>query len=451
MSKYIPYNYQKNAVQHIIKNIAAGLFIDMGLGKTIITLTALQELFDDFAIHKVLVIAPKKVAENTWPDEIRKWDHLNLTWSLISGNEKERLIALSIKADIYIIGVDNLLWLLELKFSFDTVVIDELSKFKSNKAKRFKALRKERPKIKRLIGLTGTPTPNGLMDLWSEIYLLDRGKRLGKTLGGFRNRFFDPDKRNQQIIFSYKPKPEAEQVIHKLVKDICISMTTEDYLELPEKIEIIKNINLPDNIQKLYIDFEEEQVMGLDDEINAVNGGVLVNKLLQFTGGAIYDDEKNVHEIHQEKLDMLDEIIEEANNESVLIFYNYKHELTRIREKYPQAKVLKTSADIVSWNKGEIKILVAHPGSAGHGLNLQSGGRNIIWYGPTYNLEHWLQAIKRLHRLGQTKPVKIYILICQNTIDEDIFRRIQGKIATQDNLIEAVKFRKKFFSLNKST
>lgn len=445
--KFQPYKYQDGALQHTLQRPYAGLFMDMGLGKTVVLLLAMDILLNrDFEISRPLVVAPKRVAENTWPNEIAKWDQTrHLTYSLIAGTEQQRLAALKRKADIYIIGRDNVAWLVAFygtHFPFDMLVLDELSSFKNPKANRFRALKMIRPKVKRVVGLTGTPAPNGLMDLWAQIYLLDRGERLGDQVGGYRERYFTPDKRQGAVVFNYKAKKESFDVIYDKISDICISMKTEDYLQLPDRIDIPVYVRLSAETQKKYDDFEAEAVMQLaDQEITAVNSAALVTKLLQFANGAIYDEDKNVHWIHNEKLDALSEILEETGSEPVLIFYSYQHDMHRIQERHKHARLLRTNQDIEDWNAGRIKLLVAHPASAGHGLNLQAGGHIMVWFGPTYNLELWMQAIKRIHRQGQMHPVRVFVLLTIKTIDSDVMERIAGKITTQEALIEAVKYR----------
>jgi SNF2 family DNA or RNA helicase len=442
--KYKPHDYQKYATQFIIEHPCAGLLLDMGCGKSVITLTALWELaFDYFEISKVLVIAPKRVAEDTWRKEIEKWEHLNgITYSVVLGSKADREKALSKKALIYIINRENVPWLIENhKWDFDTVVIDELSSFKSPKAQRFKALKKVRPCLKRIIGLTGTPAPNSLMDLWSEVYLLDMGERLGRYIGGFRERFFTPDKRNRDVIYSYKPREGAENKIYELISDICVSMKALDHIKMPELI--MNNIEVEMNSKQMavYEKFKADMVLTLDGkELDAVNAAALSNKLLQMANGAVYDDEKSVVEIHDKKLDALEDLIESANGKPVLVAYWYKHDKDRILNRIP-AEEINTSADIDMWNKGEMPVALIHPASAGHGLNLQQGGSTIIWFGLTWSLELYQQLNARLYRQGQQNTVVIHHLITKGTIDENVVKALEQKNTGQNALIDAVKWR----------
>ncbi len=442
--KYVPHEYQKYAQDFIIKHLACGLMLDMGLGKTVITLTAIWLLiFDYFEVSKVLVIAPLRVAQDTWSKECEKWEHLNwLRISKILGTEKQRETALRTKADIYIINRENVEWLCEnCKFDFDMVVIDELSSFKSPKAKRFKALRKVRPKVKRIIGLTGTPAPNSLMDLWSQINLLDMGERLGRFITNYRNEYFVPDKRNQQIVFSYKPREGAEELIYNKISDICVSMKACDYLKMPERINNVVEVQMSQNEEALYKKLEREMLLPfVDGDIDAVNAAALSNKLLQMANGAVYDEFKAVKKIHSKKLEALEDLIESANGKPVLIFYGYKHDKERIAEKFKVTEIL-TSEDITKWNKGEIPIAIAHPASAGHGLNLQAGGSTVIWFSITWSLELYQQANARLWRQGQKETVVIHHIICKGTIDEQVMEVLQRKQTGQDALINAVRAR----------
>lgn len=443
--KYIPHDYQEYAKDWIIEKKKSGLLLDMGLGKSIITLTAIDDLmFDYFEISKVLVIAPLRVAESTWDEEINKWDHLKgLRLSKILGSEKERIKGLYAQADIYIINRENVVWLvdkLKSSWDFDMVVIDEISSFKSHKSQRFKALRKVRPLVNRIVGLTGTPSPNGLIDLWSQVYLLDGGERLGKTITGYRDRYFLPDKRNRHIIFSYKLKEEAEDRIYEKIEDICISMKAKDYLNLPERINNIVSVTLKD--KEKYKKLERDLLLELEEgDIVANNAAGLTNKLLQFANGAIYDEDGDVTIIHDDKLNALDDLIEAANGKPVLIFYSFIHDKDRIKARYKNAKILKTAEDIKKWNKGEVQILLAHPASAGHGLNLQSGGHIIIWFGLTWSLELYMQANARLDRQGQKETVIIHHLVAKDTVDEDVIKALENKEIGQEALLQAVKAR----------
>lgn len=442
--KYKPHSYQRYATQFIIDHPCAGLLLDMGCGKSVITLTALWKLaFDYFEISKVLVIAPKRVAEDTWRKEIEKWEHLkDLTYSIVLGNKEQREKALSKKALIYIINRENVQWLIaNHKWDFDTVVIDELSSFKSNKAQRFKALKKVRPMVKRIIGLTGTPAPNSLMDLWSEIYLLDMGERLGRFIGGFRERFFIPDKRNRDVVYSYKPKVGAESKIYELISDICVSMKALDYIKMPELITNNIEVEMSCKELKLYNKLKSDMVIDIDGkELDAVNAAALSNKLLQMANGAVYDDEKAVVEIHDKKLDALEDLIEAANGKPVLVAYWYKHDKDRIMQRF-QAEEINTSADIDKWNKGEKPVALIHPASAGHGLNLQQGGSTIVWFGLTWSLELYQQLNARLYRQGQKETVVIHHIITKDTIDENVIKALEKKDLSQNSLIEAVKWR----------
>ncbi len=442
--KYVPHDYQKYAEEFIINNPACALMLDMGLGKTVITLTVIWILlFDYFEFSKVLVVAPLRVAQDTWSKECEKWDHLKgLKVSKILGTEKERRIALVRKADIYIINRENVEWLCKnYKFDFDMVVIDELSSFKSPTAKRFKALRKVRPKVKRIVGLTGTPAPNSLMDLWSQINLLDMGERLGRFIGNYREQYFVPDKRNQQVIFSYKPREGAEEQIYNRISDICISMKACNYLKMPERIDNVIEVKMSEKEKSLYKKLENEMLLPFSDgDIDAVNAAALSNKLLQMANGAVYDEFKAVKNIHSRKLDALEDLIEAANEKPVLIFYSYKHDKERIREKF-EAIEISSSDDITKWNKGEIKVAIAHPASTGHGLNLQAGGSTVIWFGLTWSLELYQQANARLWRQGQKETVVIHHIVSKGTIDEEVMNALQKKQMGQDALINAVKAR----------
>lgn len=442
---YKPHDYQAYAKDWIIDHKNSGLLLDMGLGKTIVTLTAIDELmFDYFEISKVLVIAPLRVAQSTWDAEIEKWDHLkDLTLSRVLGPEKERRQALHTPADIYIINRENVTWLVQTlkgSWDFDMVVIDELSSFKSPKSQRFKSLRKVRPLISRIVGLTGTPSPNGLIDLWAQMYLLDGGDRLGRTITAYRDRYFLPDKRNQHIIFSYKLKPQAEERIYEKIEDICISMKSKDYLNLPERINNLVPVMLKDKAK--YDQLEKDLLLELEEgDIVANNAAGLTNKLLQFANGAIYDEDGEVSVIHDDKLKLLDDLIEAANGKPVLVFYSFIHDKDRIKARYKNVKTLDTAEDIKKWNKGEIEILLAHPASAGHGLNLQSGGNIIIWYGLTWSLELYMQANARLDRQGQTQSVIVHHLVAKDTVDEDVMKALENKEIGQEALLKAMKAR----------
>jgi SNF2 family DNA or RNA helicase len=452
--RFQPHNYQRYAIEKIIELSACGLFLDMGMGKTVSTLTAIQELMHDyFEVTKTLIIAPLRVARMTWSSEIEKWDHLqDLKLSKVLGSERDRLRALEADADIYIINRENTEWLVNhfgRAWPFDMVVIDELSSFKSNKSRRFKALRKVRPLINRIVGLTGTPTPNGLIDLWPQIYLLDRGERLGKTITGYRQEYFDPGQRNWQtgVIYNYALKDGAEKIIYKKISDICISMKAEDYLEVPELKEIPIEVELDPKDYKKYKQLERELLLPLSDaeDIEALTAATLSNKLLQMANGAVYDEKRKVHLIHDEKLKALEEIIEAANGKPVIVYYNYKHDLESIKRYFKDVRTLETEEDISDWNAGRVPILALHPASAGHGLNLQHGGNIIVWFGLNWSLELYQQANARLHRQGQTSKVTAYLLVTKDTIDEDVVAALRSKNCTQDNLLNALKARIKNF------
>ena len=389
--KYKPHNYQAFASEFILEHPVCCLMLDMGLGKTVITLSALWELvLDRFDVCRILVIAPKRVAEDTWPKEIAKWEHLSgLSFSLVLGSKAEREAALRKRAFIYIINRENVAWLVEnYRWDFDMVVIDELSSFKSNKAERFKAMKHVRPKFTRIVGLTGTPAPNSLLDLWPQMYLLDMGQRLGRFIGGFRERFFVPDKRNREIIYSYKPRDGAEDAIYSLVSDICISMKAVDYLDMPERIDNRIEVAMSSKEQKLYDDFQRDMVLSIgSEELDAVNAAALSGKLLQMANGAVYGDDKKVLPIHDRKLDALEDLVEAANGKPLLVAYWYKHDLQRIKARFKTARCIDTSKDIDDWNAGKIPLALIHPASAGHGLNLQEGGCTIVWFGLTWSLE----------------------------------------------------------------
>lgn len=445
--KFIPHQYQEYAIQKIIDTPAAGLFLDMGLGKTVITLTALEELKNTyFDAGKILVIAPLRVAQDTWSRETAKWDHLqHITISKILGSRTQREKALKAEADVYVINRENVPWLVSMtgsKWPFDTVVIDELSSFKSSKSKRFRALRRVRPLMQRIIGLTGTPTPNGLHDLWAQLYLLDQGERLGRTITGYRDRYFTPGRRDGHIVYEWRQKDEAENRVYEKISDICVSMSAKDWLDLPERIERMVPVTLTANTRKKYEKLEKDLLLPFDDsDVTADTAAVLSNKLLQIANGAVYDENKDVQEVHHAKLDALEDLIEAANGKTILCFYTYKHDLSRIMKRFPEAKKLEGPEDIKAWNKGEIPLLLTHPASAGHGLNLQDGGHNIVWFGLTWSLELYQQANARLDRQGQKERVIIHHLVAENTLDETVSSRLADKTAGQDALLEAVKAR----------
>ena len=443
--KYNPHNYQTYATEFMIKNPVSAVFLDMGLGKTVVTLTAINEMCrDTFLVSKVLVIAPLRVARDTWPAEIEKWNHLKgLTYAVAVGTEAERRAALLQNASVYIINRENLCWLIEdsgLPFDFDMVVIDELSSFKSHRAKRFKSLLKARPRIKRIVGLTGTPSTNGLMDLWAEFRILDLGKRLGRYITHYRQNYFIPDKRNGMVVFSYKPLPGAEEAIYKQIDDITISMKAEDYLDMPDCIYNEVKVKLDKKERKVYNTLKKEMVVSIGaDEVDASNAAVLSNKLSQLANGAIYSDNKKVISIHDRKLDALEDLIEAANGKPVLVAYWFKHDFERIKKRF-DVREIKSSKDIADWNNGQIPVAVIHPASAGHGLNLQAGGSTLIWYGITWSLELYQQTNARLWRQGQkSEAVIIHHIIAEKTVDEQIMAALNRKDKTQSALIDAVR------------
>lgn len=442
--KYKPHSYQEYAIRYIETHPISALLIDMELGKTSITLTAIRNLlFDSFEVCKVLVIAPLRVAKNTWTDEIKKWEHLNtLTYSLIIGNENERLSALNEQTDIYIINRENVDWLVNksgYKFDFDMVVIDELSSFKNHQSKRFKSLMKVRPLVKRIVGLTGTPSSNGLMDLFAEFKILDMGKRLGYFIGQYRNTYFKPDKMNGPIVYSYKPLPNAENAIYEKISDITVSMKANEYLKMPELLTSNYVVELSNSEKNQYDEMKKSLVLEITDgEITASNAASLSNKLCQLSNGAIYDDEQNIVEIHDRKLDALEDIIESMNGKPLLVAYWYRHDLERIKSRF-SVREIKTSEDISDWNKGEIPVALIHPASAGHGLNLQNGGSTLVWFGLTWSLELYQQTNARLYRQGQKNTVVIQHIITKGTIDEQILKALQKKNKTQADLIDAVR------------
>jgi SNF2 family DNA or RNA helicase len=406
-------------------------------------------MYDSFDIGKVLVIAPLRVADMTWPDEVEKWDHLKyLRISKVIGSAAKRVEALEKRADIYIINRENTKWLIDYylsktkKWPFDTIVIDESSSFKNHQSQRFKALKKAAAVSKRVIELTGTPAPNSLMDLWSQIYLLDQGERLGQSITKYRNMYFYPDKRNQVVVFSYKPKPGAEKEIYKQIGDIAVSLKASDHIKMPDRIDNFIKLKMSKRIRAIYEEMERNYLVSIDEEmITATSAGVVSNKLLQMANGAAYDEDRKVIHIHDLKLEALEEIIEENDKKPILVLYNYQHDHKRLIERFEKLKPreLETKKDLDDWNNGSIQILLAHPASMGHGLNLQAGGNIIVWFGLTYSLESYLQANARLYRQGQKETVIINHLITEDTEDENAIRRLTQKRMNQDELIEAVK------------
>lgn len=446
--KYRPHDYQKYAINFIIEHPVSAIFLDCGLGKTSITLTALNELmFNRFEVGKVLIIAPLRVAKNTWSAEIEKWEHLKkLKYSIAVGSEDERIQALKQQSDIYIINRENVQWLVEnFDFDFDMVVIDELSSFKNYQSKRFKSLMKVRPFVKRVVGLTGTPSSNGLMDLFAEFKVLDMGLRLGRFIRQYRSTYFTPDKRNGQVIYSYKPLPFAEQAIYDKIADITISMKSTDLLKMPKLISSRYEVELSSKECDRYEELKREFVLQLPDgEVTAANAASLSNKLAQIANGAIYDDEKNIIRIHDRKLDALEDIIESMNGRPLLVAYWFKHDLERISERLHERHIpyeqLNTSESIRRWNNGEIPVALIHPASAGHGLNLQQGGSTLVWFGLTWSLELYQQTNARLWRQGQSaETVVVQHIIAKGTIDEQIMTALERKDKTQSALIDAVK------------
>ena len=453
------HKYQLACVEHIIDHPYCGVFLEMGLGKTVSTLTAVDLLMNDYCeINSVLVVAPKRVAETVWQEEASKWEHLKgLTFSKIIGSEAKRIEAIKRKADVYIISRDNVAWLCALfgggKLPFEMVIADELSSFKSYKSLRFKALRAGRPFFKRFVGLTGTPAPNGLIDLWPQIYLMDRGERLGKTITSYRNNFFHPGQANGNVVYSYRLNEGSEKTIRDKIGDICISMKTEDYLSMPMLTNNYIPLQMPADLKKQYLDFEKEKVLEILNpevkqgeenkpvEISVLNAAALSNKLLQFANGAVYDENKTAHVIHDIKIEALKEIVEDSNGQPVLVAWTYQSDRDRLMEalRTYKPRELKTAKDINDWNAGKIQLMLAHPASAGHGLNLQAGGNMIVWFGQTWSLELYQQFNARIYRQGQTKPVIINHLILQGTHDEDVIHALKLKALNQNGLMNSIK------------
>lgn len=441
--EFKPHNYQKKAKKHILDNNRCALFKEMGLGKTVTTLSAIVELIDGLEVRKVLIVSPKMVTESTWPEEIRKWGFSrHLKFSLVVGDAKKRKLALMKNADIYLISRDNIAWLVEetkgaKNWDFDMLVIDELSSFKSNASRRFKALRKVIHLCHRVVGLTGTPAPNSLEDLWSQVYLLDRGERLGRTISQYREAYF----RKKYNGFGWEIREGCDKHIHKRVGDICLSMQAKDYLDLPKRVDITRTIKL-ERMDK-YKEFVREEVLklesGFGEEITPMSAAALYNKLLQFCNGAVYDENKNVHEVDSTKLMAIKEAVDELQGQPCLIFYQFQSDIYRLRKEIPQAQVLQGAETIVEWNKGNIPVLLLHAASAGHGLNMQHGGHHMFWYGLPWGLELYQQAVARLDRQGQTKPVINVRFICEGTVEELVATRLEEKRGTQEDLIQALK------------
>ena len=447
-----PYEYQQAAIRWILKNPRCGLLLDMGLGKSVITLTAVQQLMDYCEVSRTLVVAPKKVAETTWTAEAEKWEHLKgLRVVKVMGTKKQRKLALASKADVYVIGRDSFVWLVGLyggNLPFDVLVIDELTSFKSSKSNRFKAMRMATPTVSRVIGLTGTPAPNGLIDLWAQMYCIDMGARLGKSVTKYRETYFETHKWNN-IIVRCDVKKGCEEVIRAKIADICLSMQAKDYLQLPDMITHAEKVELSSKTMAAYTKFEKEKVLEFQEEhtgeasnILANSAAGLMNKLSQFANGAIYDEDRNVHEVHDEKLDRLAEIIEAANGSSVLVFYQFKHDIDRIAKKLKgyRVKVYQGEAELKEWNAGKIDVLLAHPASTAFGLNMQDGGHYIVWYGTGWNLELYQQANARLHRQGQQHPVTVYQLICTGTVDERAAAALESKKGVQQGLLDSLNY-----------
>lgn len=442
--RFTPHRYQQYAIDRILTEPNIGLFLDMGLGKTVITLTAIRELmYDTYEIGKVLVIAPKSVAESTWTAETAKWEHLkDLRVSKVLGSSRERLAALHTDADIYVINRENVVWLYDHQAdmpAFDLCVVDESSSFKNHQAKRFRALKKMRPMFDRMILLTGTPTANGLMDLWAQLYLLDRGERLGRTITVYRQRWFRPDKTNGMIVYSYKLLPGAEEEITDAISDITFSLKAEDYIRLPERVDNVIRVEMPVKAKEQYKKMEKEYILAFPDDTQIVanDAAGLSNKLLQLANGFAYDPDKKAIEIHRAKLEALTDIVDTAPG-PVLVFYEFIHDREQLLQ-LPGAKQLLSDQDVKDWNAGKIKVLLAHPASAGYGLNLQAGGSTIVWYGMPWSLELYQQANARLHRQGQKRTVVIHHLVTADTMDESVLAALQKKRKGQDAMLEAVK------------
>ena len=451
--EFKPHGYQQYCIQKIIEIKKVGLFLDMGLGKTVTTLTAVKELkYNRFEVRKVLVIAPKKVAEGTWAKEKDKWEHTKiLRVSLVLGSQAKRTRALNTPADIYITNRENVVWLVDYyrnSWPFDMVVIDESSSFKSHKAKRFKSLAGVGARINRLVELTGTPSPNGLDDLWAQIYLLDGGERLGKKYTQFRERYFDPGERGNNVVYNYKAKQGSEESILKAISDICISMKAEDYLQLPDVTYHPVAVTLDTKARKAYQALERKMVLELpgdEEEISAASAAALSNKLLQLGNGAVYDEDHNVHEVHTCKIEAFMELVESLQGKPALVFYNFRHDKERMLAALAKTglriRELKKTQDEDDWNNREIDILLTHPASSAYGLNLQQGGNHVIWFGLTWNYELYTQANKRLHRQGQTEKVIIHQLVCEDTRDEDVARALEQKDDVQDYVMQSLKAR----------
>lgn len=449
---FVPHQYQQYCMNRIVQDPAVGLFLDMGLGKTIITLSAINELkYGRFQVKKVLIIAPKKVAEATWQREAAKWDNVShLRISTVLGSTSKRIRALHTPADVYIINRENVVWLVDYyknDWPFDMVVADEMSSFKNHRAKRFKALAAIRSHITRLVGLTGTPSPNGLSDLWSQVYLLDQGERLGKYFTHFRERYFEPGRRCREVVYSYDPKEGAEKAIMDAISDICVSMKSEDYLELPEIVYHDIPVALSTKAQRDYNELEKKMVLDLGDNhiLDVTSAAVLSNKLQQLANGAVYTDSGAWQEIHHDKVEAFMELIEQLNGKHAIVFYNFRHDLDRLivalQKTNLRVRQLQTSVDELDWNAGNVDVLLAHPASTAYGLNLQDGGNHVIWFGLNWSLELYQQANKRLHRQGQKNRVIVHQLICEGTRDDDLAKALLMKEAAQQYVMDSLKAR----------
>ena len=447
--KYIPHAYQQFCIDYLLKHPAAGLFLKPGMGKTSIALTAAERLlYDRFTVSKVLVIAPLRVAEDTWSRESEKWDHLrHLRVSRVLGSARQRSAALEREADVYCINRENVDWLVSrygLSWPFELVIVDELSSFRNPSARRFKALRKVRPLVKYLWGLTGTPRPRSLLDLWAQVYLLDQGARLGKKFTAYRNAYFKQGWQNGYVIYERRPRPEAETEVYRRISDICISLETQGNVEMPEMVETVRSVPLSPVARTLYESMERDAILSLAGEaIDAGSAAAVNGKLLQIAGGAVYDEEHRTHRVHDHKLDALEDILEEADGEPVLVAYRFQHERERIMERFPQAVQLKDSGTIAAWNRGEIPLLLAHPAGAGHGLNLQDGGHIIVWFGPTYDLELDEQFNDRLYRQGQKATTSIIYLVAEGTVEQEAMKALREKADGQNAMMAAIRARVK--------
>lgn len=442
--EFKPHDYQAYAIDQIERRSSLGVFMEMGLGKTVSTLTAIAHLLEGLAVRRVLVIAPLRVAQTVWAEECRKWDHLNhLHVVKVLGDCGSRRAAAHVDADVYVINRENVAWLVEeygRRWKWDMVVIDELSSFKNRSSERFKALRRVLPKVSRIVGLTGTPAPNGLMDLWSQVYLLDGGKALGRTLTSYRDAYFTPVRRNGNVVYDWRLKDGAEQEIHERLKPVCLSMRAADHLRMPDCVYHDVPVTLEDVAMMHYKQIRDDQFSLIREQgVTAQSAAAVAGKLLQVSGGAVYDDDGGWQRVSKAKLDALNDVVSDLNGQQVLVYYQYKHELTRLLERFKTASVLEGPKQVEAWNAGRIPILLAHPASAGHGLNLQAGGHVVVWYTPTWNLEHYQQANARLYRQGQQSgTVLIYHLVAQDTMDARVLRVLQGKATLQDELMAAV-------------